>query len=436
MNRRIFAGGAVALLAISCGAGWGAREEPPVVPAIDAATQARLRAVFLAGQAAGNRADVFSKIGDSITATMSFLAAPFGCPEYTLGGHTELQPVIDRFSSYLFPPGTTDVWCGVSNSFSRVSLCAESGWTASSALEAGVCAGPASRLQCELAAARPSVALIMYGTNDLVWDDTATYRAHMEQIVDQCVAAGVIPVLSTIPPRLDSAAYDATTVAYNAALADVARDRQVPLWNYRLALEGPEMVNRGMSADGIHPNLYGECAPACDSGNFTAEGLRYGFNQRNFTALRVLDKIVRVVMDGAAPDPPPTPVPEPFSLSVTPLRPVTGGPLSIGVAVPPIGRPFDAWAVAVSPAGALFSFDPSNPSAPLPGANPCARGVPGLAGGYPGTLFSTDALPPIAEGQWTVIAGLVPPGVAPRSEADAIPGYSARAVVPVSGRTR
>ena len=41
----------------------------PVVPAIDAALQTRLRAVFLAGRAMGNRAGVFAKIGDSITAT-------------------------------------------------------------------------------------------------------------------------------------------------------------------------------------------------------------------------------------------------------------------------------------------------------------------------------------------------------------------------------
>jgi hypothetical protein len=408
------------------------RGEPPVVPVIDSAMQERLRAVFLAGQAAGNRADVFSKIGDSITATMSFLAAPFGCPEYTLGEHTELQPVINRFSAHLFPPGTTDVWCGVSNSFSRVSLCADSGWTAASALEPipgppDGCSGPYStHLGCELLTARPSVALIMFGTNDLVWDDPWTYRGHMEGIVEGCLAAGVIPVLSTIPPRLDDTAYGDLVPIFNGVIADIARAYQVPLWNFWLALQGPEMVNRGMSGDGIHPNLYGNCAPACDSGNFTREGLRYGFNQRNFTALQVLDKIVRVVMDGADPAPPPPPEPETFSLSVTPLLPVTGGPLAIGVAVPPIGRSFDAWAVAVSPAGEIFSFSPSNQSAAVPGAHPCARDVPGLAGGYTGTLFSIDSLPPFSAGQWTVIAGLVAPGVTPRAENDALPGYADR----------
>lgn len=88
MGRRMGAGRACAgaLPELSCAAVWCAREEPPVVPAIDAAMQARLRAVFRAGRAAGNRADVLSKVGDSVTASMSFLAAPFGCPECTSAG--------------------------------------------------------------------------------------------------------------------------------------------------------------------------------------------------------------------------------------------------------------------------------------------------------------------------------------------------------------
>ncbi|MCX6356874.1 MAG: hypothetical protein NT045_03205, partial [Candidatus Aureabacteria bacterium] len=110
-------------------------DQPPVIPLIDAAMKARLREVYLRGQATGNHPDTFSKIGDSITATYSFLAVTIGCDDYNLAGHAELQAAIDYFKTREFTPDTTDVWCGVSNSFSRVSRSAESGWSAASALE-------------------------------------------------------------------------------------------------------------------------------------------------------------------------------------------------------------------------------------------------------------------------------------------------------------
>src|SRR5947209_5397457 len=49
----------------------------PVVPIIDAITQAHLRSVLAAGLRQGNRPNVFAKIGDSITASEMSLS-PLG----------------------------------------------------------------------------------------------------------------------------------------------------------------------------------------------------------------------------------------------------------------------------------------------------------------------------------------------------------------------
>ena len=53
------------------------------------------------------------------------------------------------------------------------------------------------------------------------------------------------------------------------------------------------MVHSGIGPDGIHPNLYGGCAPplGCRAYDFTRRGLRYGYNQRNLGALRLLERV-------------------------------------------------------------------------------------------------------------------------------------------------
>lgn len=284
---------------------------PGVVPRIDAATKARLRAVFLAGQARGNRANVFAKIGDSITESSSFLMA-IGCGWANLGAHAGLQPIVDYYRAWRAPPGYTTECDTGGNSFNVSSASAMAGWAADAALlpllePPPECTGEnVVALRCEYTRLRPAVALVMYGTNDLLrYNDVARYRTSLERIVETSVALGVIPVLSTIPPRIDDPALSPRVGAYNAVVVAVASEQRVPLWNYHRALTAtPGMVNQGLSEDGVHPSVYGGCrAPlGCASANFTAEGLRYGYNQRNLTALQVLAHVKAVVLDDGPAD--------------------------------------------------------------------------------------------------------------------------------------
>jgi lysophospholipase L1-like esterase len=298
---------ALAILALIAGAapaqGDGLRTTP-VVPPLAGNTGDNARAIFAAGEALGSRADVFAKVGDSITESGSFLQ-DLACSEPAWGRWSALEDTVEYYGFHAFPRGYTSVWCDRANSFSRASATAVTGWDAADALTAPMndppagCAG-LTPLACEYRLLNPSVALIMYGTNDVESFSPDTYEANLAAIVERSIEAGVIPVLSTIPPRGDRKHRNGRVASFNRRVLAVADDYRVPLWNYWRSLEGTRMVNHGLGDDGVHPNLYGGCEPplGCRPLDFTRRGLRYGYNQRNLGALRVLDRL-RAVLGGA-----------------------------------------------------------------------------------------------------------------------------------------
>ncbi|CAN5418333.1 hypothetical protein BH10CHL1_BH10CHL1_42140 [soil metagenome] len=280
--------------------------EDPIVPTINVALKARLRAILADGVTKGNQATVFAKLGDSITDSGSFLS-DIGCSAENLGDHSELASIIAHFRSTTFPANYAAVWCSVADSFTRASASAVTGWSANQLLglpdiNHTECQNEESALTCELRVLKPSIALIMVGTNDLErFNDLERYRTDLTHIITTTVAAGVIPVLSTLPPRLDDANLGARVASYNQVVREVAQAQQIPLWNFWQALQGAQMINQGISEDGVHPNL-ASCGASVCAADFTSEGLRYGYNQRNFTALQVLAKLKQIVIDDGAPD--------------------------------------------------------------------------------------------------------------------------------------
>ncbi len=241
---------------------------------------ARARQIYVRGQQLGNRRDVFSKVGDSVTASPLFLN-PVGSGGLRLESYGYLQPVVDFFS-------VTGARTG--NSFNNESLAARGGWTTYDVLNPelavpGVCQIGETPLACEYRVVKPSVALIMFGSNDTAWVDSASYRANLQTIVQTSIDMGVIPVLSTIPDQLGSGVN--RVAEFNNIIRSVARSNNIPLWDYWQSLQS--LPNYGLSGDGLHPSF----DPTQETGIFTADGLRYGFNMRNLTALIVLDAIWR-----------------------------------------------------------------------------------------------------------------------------------------------
>lgn len=241
-----------------------------------------LRAIYSVGQAYGNQPGMFSKVGDSISKSVSFLRQ-IGWGVYDLGPYTYLQPVVRQFSN---------TWVGVDNAFTRISLAAEVGWAAWGALEPELadeewCEPEEKPLECEYRIARPSIALIMFGTNDASYRAPHEFRYDLERIVDLSLQWGVIPVLSTIPNRVD--APDAAA-ALNQVVREVTAERRLPLWDYAAALA--PLPDQGLTWDGLHPSSPERTANVAV---FNAENLQYGYVVRNLTALQILDRIWRTV---------------------------------------------------------------------------------------------------------------------------------------------
>lgn len=304
------------VLGVSCSlsfasVGWAQTPATaPVVPVIDEAMRARLMAVLTSPAGAANYRDAFAKVGDSITESGSFLK-DIGCQSpptpATYGSFTALMPTVAYFRARTWSSSYTDAWCRVANSFTRASGVAVSGMTSAFPFTAtSACPAPFNTaLRCEYYRLRPSFALIMYGTNDVMVDVGAAlddalsrYRANLQRVVDESVAAGVVPVLSTIPPLRRTGSVTQAMVdrvaAYNQAVIDVAAANTVPLWNYFRALDalGPT-ANYGISSDGIHPSIY----RGSDGANLTDAALRYGYNVRNLTAIQVLEALKASLVD-------------------------------------------------------------------------------------------------------------------------------------------
>ncbi len=273
------------------GAGSGGGAAPPTgggvaLPGVITNITPRAREIFLAGQAMGNRADVFSKIGDSISYSPYFLY-PIGNGGLQLHGYTALQPVVNYFSQ---------TGARTHFSFANASVATGGGWTSANLLNPGnampgVCGPGETPLACEYRVVRPALALIMIGTNDAAYFGTAVYQTNLQTIVQISIDMGVIPVLSTLPDNLANPTAGARVLAYNGIIRSTAYAYGVPLWDYWAVMQ--DLPNKGLSGDGIHPSVN---TGTLEAGIFSAAELRYGYNMRNLTALMVLDAIWRQVL--------------------------------------------------------------------------------------------------------------------------------------------
>ena len=247
----------------------------------------RLRAVLARG---GGRPDVFAKIGDSNTSTPSFLRC-FTSRAVRLGERGELEA-----TRAFFARTPAD---GVHGSFDRVSSAAKIGWLTHQVL--GPPAGSAaagSPLATELAATRPGFAVVMLGTNDNRPIGAELFAQSLRELVDRSLAAGVVPLLTTIPPRADGRFAAARVPGLNAVVRAVAEERQVPLVDLFAALD--RLPPKGLMTDGVHLASFGGATPRpCDLG---ARALQKGMNVRNLLTLEALDRMRRFVILGEPPE--------------------------------------------------------------------------------------------------------------------------------------
>jgi hypothetical protein len=104
---------------------------------------------------------------------------------------------------------------------------------------------------------------------------------------------GVIPVLSTLPPKHYDARTDGRVAEFNQIIIATARSYDIPLWDYYSAMV--VLPAEGLSSDGVHPSV----PPSGTVLVLNEANLKTGYAMRNLTALQVLYALwQQVLYDG------------------------------------------------------------------------------------------------------------------------------------------
>lgn len=186
-------------------------QEWPVVPTVSQ----HMIDIYQQGLAQGNTGTHFSKIGDCQN-VVSFFLSTFDTPgDYSLGEqYAYLQNTVGHFSG----------------SWSRTSLAVRPGMNIASALsplwsDPVVCQAGETPVACEFRVHKPIIAIISMET---WWGEQPAkiYELYLRQLVENVLAQNVIPILATKADNLEG------DYSINAAIARVAYDYDVPMWNF------------------------------------------------------------------------------------------------------------------------------------------------------------------------------------------------------------
>lgn len=224
-----------------------------------------------------------------------------------LGTACGLAPTLPYFSAINLTPvaltqrgdGGLDVTS--STSWTRRSLAARVGERASWFIR-----GSPSPLERELDTTRPRFAVVALGTADLasnpdggglpLLDRVEAYETAMRELTDALIARGVVPLLTTVPPRTDAVASLRATPVFGGVVRAIAQGRQVPLVDLqrRLLALGPPY---GLGDGGVELS-YDALRTSCHLDEASLG--RYGYNLRNFAMLVGLDRLRQVFDEGQA----------------------------------------------------------------------------------------------------------------------------------------
>lgn len=215
-----------------------------------------------------------AQLGDSITTSLAFWS-PLGWddPEkYLADDHLPKKPREQRWRDVIL--GVRDKGAQHGN---------DGGWRVGNILKV---------IDDVLKEKRPAVAVIMVGTNDIsgnrVSDD---YAPGLAKIVDQCLAAHCIPMLTTIPPRRG---HDKAVKEANQIIRKLATDKQLPLIDYHAAMlerrPGDAWDKTLISDDGVHPSAH-------KTNDYSAENLQSdGYALRNWVTFQKVREVYFYVL--------------------------------------------------------------------------------------------------------------------------------------------
>ena len=239
-------------------------KELPIVPE---GVSAAMKEVYQRGLADGHYADRFSKFGDCLNNPTYFLSS-FDNGTYQLGEeYAHLQETIDHFAG----------------SWSRTSIASKGGMNVAAVqtlyyTNPEHCSTSESPMVCEIRVNNPSIVLISYSE---WWADkpTSGFEDRLRSVVDYVLSQDVVPILGTKADNFEG------DDSINAAIARVAFDYQIPLWNfwaatYPLPLHGLSDEFHLTFAQNIFDDPY---------------RMQSGWPWRNLTALQTIDAVYRAL---------------------------------------------------------------------------------------------------------------------------------------------
>lgn len=210
---------------------------------------------------------------------------PFAQPGYNLDAHGNLQAVVDNFANN---PSM--------NGFNHNSAATGSGWRVADLLDPARVDSScgATPIACELATTQPTIMLIAVGANDAMNNtDPSAFAQSLTQAVQEIKGYGTIPVLITIPSRLDGFVSQDTINALNTVIINTANAEGIPLINLAGGLLN--VPNSGLGSD----NATLDVAPS-GAGDLS-QAHAYGTNALNLYILQTLDSILRNAIPGSLP---------------------------------------------------------------------------------------------------------------------------------------
>jgi len=231
----------------------------PVIPIVPE----HARQIYLLGQSLGNDPHAFSVFGDCNSVADIFL------------GIYETDPQ----SVDALPPNLQETVAWFSGSFNRPSPTVRAGTTTGALLwtqwhqNKFTCTPYETPLQCELRIHKPTFVIIQVGSHY-----EARNEGYMRIILDQLIAAGVVPILATKADDIESDEH------VNAQYAQLAVEYNIPFWNFWAAVDS--LPNRGLYSrpeDSYQGGLY-----------LTDEAIAI----HRLTALQALDTVWRAETSG------------------------------------------------------------------------------------------------------------------------------------------
>jgi hypothetical protein len=237
------------------------------MPVVPKSVSRRMIEVYQRGLALGRDPNRFSKFGDCQNVPSYFLAM-FDTGKYRLGErYAYLQPAIDHFVG----------------SWERASFAVKGGMNVA-AVQTLYFTDPVnckndSPMVCEIRTNNPSIVLISFET---WWADkpAALFEVRLRSVVEYVLSQEVVPILAT---KADNVEGD---YSINAAIARVAYEYELPLWNFWAATY--PLPDHGLSADGFHLTF---------AQDYFDDPVRMqsAWPWRNLTALQAIDAVWRAL---------------------------------------------------------------------------------------------------------------------------------------------